>query len=227
LILLTIGENNQYISQIFNSFNSDYFKEVSAGKEEEDEDSLEQKICNKLFESETCEKVQEKEELTEEEIKAAAIINRYLEPVESEKKSIDDSLNNETEIDSSISSSSSTILLNEVESKDSTNSNQQINNGPQSTQINQSSINYQNVLNNTQSLNNLTQEQLIYKISSTINQVNPQIDKNQIIQALQNIIKNTQLKGGDVITSLRKITENILQNPNGPFTQKIVELAKQ
>ena len=31
----------------------------------------------------------EKEKLTEEEIKAEAIINKYLEPVESEKKSIE------------------------------------------------------------------------------------------------------------------------------------------
>ncbi|HSE99258.1 MAG TPA: SpaA isopeptide-forming pilin-related protein [Nitrososphaeraceae archaeon] len=91
LILFTIFENNQHISQIFNLFNSDYFNEVVAGKEDEEEkseeDSLEQKICNKLFESETCEKVKEdkpieKEELTEEEIKEEAIINRYLEPGE-------------------------------------------------------------------------------------------------------------------------------------------------
>ncbi len=94
LLLFIIFENNQYISQIFNSFNSDYFKEVLAGKEEEieksEEDSIEQKICNKLLESETCEKVKEdkpieKEELAEEE----AIINRYLEPAE--KKSLQNS----------------------------------------------------------------------------------------------------------------------------------------
>ena len=79
-ILFTIFENNQYIFQIFNSFNSNYFKEVVAGKENE-EDSIEQKICNKLFEPETCEKGKEdkpieKEELTEEEIKEEA--NRQL-----------------------------------------------------------------------------------------------------------------------------------------------------
>ena len=101
-ILLTILENNQHISQIFNfnfnSINSDYFKQVWAGKEEkyeeeekEKEDSAEQEICNKLFESEACEKVKqedkpiETEKLTEEQIKEEAIINRYLEPAESEK----------------------------------------------------------------------------------------------------------------------------------------------
>ena len=92
-ILFTIFENNQHEYQIFNSFiPSNYFKEVLAGEEEgnDEEDSLEQKICNKLLESETCEKEKEetpieKKELTEE-IQEEAIKNKYLEPVE--KKSL-------------------------------------------------------------------------------------------------------------------------------------------
>ena len=92
-ILFTIFENNQHEYQIFNSFiSSNYFKEVLAGEEEgnDEEDSLEQKICNKLLESETCEKEKEerpieKKELTEE-IQEEAIKNKYLEPVE--KKSL-------------------------------------------------------------------------------------------------------------------------------------------
>jgi hypothetical protein len=173
-LILLIFANNQHMSQIFTFFNSYSFKEVLAGTEEEeeeenDEDSLEQKICNKLFESEECENVKE---LTEEEIKAESIISRYLEPVKSKEKLIDNGMNNETKIDSTnrniSSNGSSTILSNEVESKDSTNSNQQINNELLSTQLellstqlNQSSLN-QSVLNNTQNLtqnlNNLTQE---------------------------------------------------------------------
>ncbi len=172
-LILLIFANNQHMSQIFTFFNSDSFKEVLAGTEEEEEeneeDSLEQKICNKLFESEECENVKE---LTEEEIKAESIISRYLEPVKSEEKLIDNGMNNETKIDNTnrniSSNGSSTILSNEVESKDSTNSNQQINNELLSTQLellstqlNQSSLN-QSVLNNTQNLtqnlNNLTQE---------------------------------------------------------------------
>lgn len=172
-LILLIFANNQHMSQIFTFFNSASFKEVLAGTEEEEEeneeDSLEQKICNKLFESEECENVKE---LTEEEIKAESIISRYLEPVKSEEKLIDNGMNNETKIDSTnrniSSNGSSTILSNEVESKDSTNSNQQINNELLSTQLellstqlNQSSLN-QSVLNNTQNLtqnlNNLTQE---------------------------------------------------------------------
>ena len=90
--LFTIFDNYQYTSR--NSFYSDNFKKVMASTEKEEEEgdeteeeSLKQRICNKLFELETCEKVKEekpieKESLTEEEIKDDAIINRYLEPVE-------------------------------------------------------------------------------------------------------------------------------------------------
>jgi hypothetical protein len=48
--------------------------------------------------------------------------------------------------------------------------------------------------NNKINLNSLNQQQIIDIISSIINQQYPQIDKNQIIQALQNFAKNTQLK---------------------------------
>jgi hypothetical protein len=101
ILLLLVFENEQQISQIFDSGNTNVF-EVLASKEEEEEDSLEAKICNKLFDSETCEKIEvdtpvEDKELTEEEIKAEAIINRYLEPVESETIPIDNTIDNEVE----------------------------------------------------------------------------------------------------------------------------------
>ena len=137
ILLLLVFENEQQISQIFDSGNTDNFKvwaskqeieeeekdsigaifdsgntdnfKVWASKqeeeeeEEEEENSIEAKICNKLFDSETCEKIQvdkpvEDKELTEEEIKAEAIVNKYLEQVESEKKSIDNTIDNEAEI---------------------------------------------------------------------------------------------------------------------------------
>ena len=248
-ILLTILENNQHISQIFNfnSINSDYFKQVWAGKEEKDEekeeekeeeDSAEQEICNKLFESETCEKVEqedkpiETEKLTEEQIKEEAIINRYLEPAKSEKQSTIDnnSLNSETKISSSngngSSNISSTIFSKEVESKDSTNSNQQINSGFLSPPINQSSaINNPPVSTNTQNLNNLNQLQLIDLISSTISNAN-NIDKNKVIQSLIDLIKPTKAKGGNVIESLKKIAEIILKEPSGSTAIEIVNIAK-
>jgi hypothetical protein len=131
ILLLLVFENEQQISQIFDSGNTDNFKvwaskqeeeekekdsigaifdsgntdnfKVWASKqeEEEEEDSVEAKICNKLFDSETCENIEgdkPDKELTEEEIKAEAIINRYLEPVESETKPIDNTIGNEVEI---------------------------------------------------------------------------------------------------------------------------------
>ena len=96
-ILFTIFENNQHEYQIFNSFISfNYFQEVLASDEEENDEkeSLEQKICNKLLELEACEKGKEetpieKDELTKEEIQEEAIKNKYLEPVE--KKSLQNS----------------------------------------------------------------------------------------------------------------------------------------
>ena len=88
-ILFKIFENNQHEYQIFNSFISfNYFQEVLASDEEENDEkeSLEQKICNKLLELEACEKGKEetpieKDELTKEEIQEEAIKNKYLEPV--------------------------------------------------------------------------------------------------------------------------------------------------
>jgi hypothetical protein len=247
-MLLTILENNQHISQLFNSINSDNFKEVLASTEEneeevKDEESLEQKICNKLIESEKCEKMKEvkpleRKELTEEEIKAEAIINRYLEPVESEKKSsIDNSLSTETEIDSSNSlggfsssrNDSSTILSNEVESKDSTNLNQQINSGFLSTQeVNQSSANKKSPdvsSTNTQNLNNLNQLQLVDLIASTISNAN-NIDKNKVTQSLNDLIEPTKAKGINFIDSLKKIAEVILKDPSGNTANKIINIAK-
>ena len=109
---------NQQILKLFTSWNVKYFKVFADQKKEKEKDndknSLEQKICNKLFELETCEQMEKekpikKKVLTKDEIKEEAIINRYLEPAvdESEKKSmIDNRLTNEIEIGSSNISSS-------------------------------------------------------------------------------------------------------------------------
>lgn len=237
-ILLTIFENNQHISQILNSFYSDSFKEALASTEEEEEkseqDSLEQKICNKLFESETCEKVKEdkpiekEEELTEEEIKAEALINRYLEPVEPEKQSNDNLVNGETEIGSSNNDSSGSIITdpNEtIESQISINSKQQNNSGLPSPQINQSSLNNLNMLNGSQNLNNLNQVQLVDLIALTISNAN-NIDKNKVTQALDLFIEPTKAKGDNVIDLLKKIADIILKDPSGNTANKIINVAK-
>ncbi len=243
-ILLAIFENNQHISQKFNTLNSDSFKAVLASTEEEEEeeeseeqDSVEQEICNKLFESETCEKVKEdkpiekEEELTEEEIKAEALINRYLEPVESEKQSNGNRVNGEIEIGSSNSDSSSgnnsiiTVPNETIESQISINSSQQNNSGLLSTQINQTSLNNLNMLNSPQNLNNLNQVQLVDLIALTISNAN-NIDKNKVTQALNVFIEPTKAKGDNVIDLLKKIADVILKDPSGNIANKIINVAK-
>lgn len=235
------------MSQIFNPFNSDNFKEALASTKDEDdeeekeekdqEDSLEQKICNKLFESKTCEKGNEedkpveKKELTEEEIKAEALINRYLEPIELEQKStIDNSLNSETEIGNNNSGSSinnsSTLFSNEIASTGVTNTNQQINSGQQSTQINQPPVNNPNVSGNTPNLNTLNQFQLVDLIASTISNAN-NIDKNKLTQSLNDFIEPTKAKGDNVIELLKKISGIISKDPSGDVAMNIINAANK
>lgn len=240
-LLFLVIENEQQVFQIFDSWNADNFKvwastdeEEEEEKEVEEDDKTEAKICSKLFDSETCEKMQEdkpieKKELTEEEIKAEAIVNRYLEPIDSEKKSSDNTTDSKLERSSGSnnSSSGSTKLLDEMKSKNITNSNQQIQNESVSKQkVNQSSINNTNVLTNTnQTLDNLNQFQLVDLISSTISNAN-NIDKNKIIQSINDFIEPTKAKGGNVIDSLKKVADVILKDPSGSTANKIISLDK-
>ncbi len=241
-LLFLVIENEQQVFQIYDSWNADNFK-VWASTDEEDEeeekekeaDKTEAKICSKLFDSETCEKIQkdkpiEKKELTEEETKAEAILNRYLEPIESEKQStIDNSLNSETEIGSNNSdnnsNSSSTIFSNKIASKNVTNTSQPINSGLPTAEVNQTSINNPNISTNSQNLDNLNQFQLIDLIASTISNAN-NIDKNKVIQSINDLIEPTNAKGGNVIELLKKITEGILNDPSGGIANKIINIAK-
>jgi hypothetical protein len=247
-ILLTVL-NNQPNSQILYSFHSDYFKQVWASTEEEEEDdddedndgeekeekedSAELQICNKLFESEACKKIEEEnKELTEEEIKAEAIRNRYFEPakLEEEKKSIiDNNLNSETEIVSTNvgvdSNSRSSILPNEIETTNVTNTKESIDNVSPTLKIHKPSINNQNVLTNSQSLDTLNQFQLIDLIASTISTAND-IDKNRIILSLNDLIEPTKSKGGNVIYLLKKIADGVVKDPFGNTANKIINIAK-
>jgi hypothetical protein len=230
---------NQQIFKILSSWNVEYFKVFADQKKEKekdnkDEDSLEQKICNKLFELETCgqmekEKPIEKKTLTKDEIKEEAIINRYLEPVdESKKKSmIDNRLNNETAIGSSnIGRSNSVIPSNQMAEKNVTNINQQSNNDELlSTQINRSSIKNPPTLQNSLNINNLNQIQLVDLIASTISTKN-NIDKNKIIQSINDLIEPTKAKGGNVIDLLKKIADNIIKEPSGNIANKILNINK-
>jgi hypothetical protein len=229
---------NQQIFKILSSWNVEYFKVFADQKKEKEKDndknSLEQKICNKLFELETCEQMEkenpiEKKILTKDEIKGEAIINRYLEPVdESKKKSmIDNRLNNETAIGSSnIGSSNSVVGSNQMAQKNVTNINQQSNSdGLLSIQNNRSSIKNSPILQNSLNINNLNQTQLVDLIASTISNTN-NIDKNKIIQSINDLIEPTKAKGGNVIDLLKTIADNIIKEPAGNIANKILNIDK-
>ena len=138
-------------------------------------------------------------------------------------------MNSEREISSitsdNNSNSSSTILSNQIASKDVTKANQPINSGLPSTQINQSSVNNPNISTNHQNLDNLNQLQLVNLIASTISNAN-NIDKSKVIQSINDLIEPTNAKGGNVIELLKKITQDILNDPSGGIANKIINLAK-
>ena len=231
LLSLTSFENNQQISQLFISRDDSSFK-VWAVEEEED-NSIDEKICNKLFVSETCEKIKEdkpiaKKELTKEEMKTEAILNKYLEPVESENKSINNSINDAPELGSSSSiTDSSLILSNNLRSPGTTNSSKQIKNEfliPQQ-KINQSSVQNPNVSINPQNLDNFTQVQLVDLISTEISNAG-HIDKNKVIMSINDFIGPTEAEGGNVLEYLKQIAKIVVKDPSGNIANKIINLAK-
>ena len=188
-------------------------------------------VCDRLFDSEVCENMSESDiveqkELTEDE---EAIINRYMEAAETEQTQSHNSLKTGSEIDNnsndSSSSGGSTILSNEIPSKDVTNTNQQINNGLLSTQLNRSSINSSNVSTNSQNLNNLNQFQLVDLIASTISNAN-NIDNNKVIQSINDLIGQTKANGGNVIDLLKKIADGILKDPSGSIANKLINISR-
>jgi hypothetical protein len=113
LLSLTAFEYNQQIYHLFLFRNDNYFQVWAA---DEDENSIDEIFCKKYFVSETCEKMKEdkpakKKELIEEEMKAEAILNKYLEPVESENKSMNNSINGAAERRSSSSITDNSLIL--------------------------------------------------------------------------------------------------------------------
>ncbi len=242
-IILTSYENNTPVSQIFNSADSAYFPEIFAGKDKDDdedndddkEDSAEQKICSKLLESESCnkdnddeqiEKEVKKEELTEEETQSEAIINKYLEPVESEKKLTDKSFSAEKGLGSDIDATSNkTSPSIQVESNNISTSNQQFNSKSLTPQVNPPVLNTSNSLINIQNLKNLDQFQLVDLIASTIS-ISNNIDKNKVIQTLDDFIAPTKAKGGNIIESLKKIADIVSKDPTGILANKLINIAR-
>lgn len=187
-----------------------YFNEVSAAKETKE--SIEIEICNKLFDSETCEKMKikeeekpkpvEKKQLTEEERKNQAILNKYLELVEP-KPSASSILNNKTSLDS-------------------------IQNGTQnntSPSLRPSSSN-DNISDNIKNLENLNQFQLVDIISTSISNAN-NIDKTKVTQALSDdFIEPTKARGENILEPLKTIAQIILEDPTGNTAEKIINKAK-
>ena len=232
LLSLTAFENNQQIYQIFISSDDNYFK-VWAVEEEEEQDSIDEKICNKLFVSETCEKIKEekpvaKKEFTEEEMKAEAILNKYLEPVDSDKKSINNSINGPPEIESSSSmTDSSLILSNNLGSTVITNSSKKIKNELLVPQENtkQLSVQNPNFSLNPQNLDNFTQVQLVDLISTEISNAD-HINKDKVTISINDFIGATEAEGGNVLEYLKQIANIVLKDPSGNIANKIIKLAK-
>ena len=245
-IILTSYGNNKSIYQILNSADFEYFPQIFAGKDDDNDDdndedtenSADQKLYCKLFESESCtkdnddnddkriEKEVKKEELTEEETQSEAIINKYLEPIESEKKLTDNSLNAEKKIGSNVSATSNkTLLSNKVESSNISNSNQQFYSKLLTTEIKPPVLTNPNNSTSKQNLNNLNQFQLVDLIASTISNSN-NIDKNKVIQSLNDLIAPTKAKGGNVIESLKKISEIVTNDPSGNIANRLVNSAR-
>ena len=231
LLSLTAFENNQQIYQLFLFRDDNYFKVWAV--EEEEEDSIDEIICNKYFVSETCEKIKEKKpvakkELNEEEIKAEAILNKYLEPVESENKSINNSINGAAGRGSSSSiTDNSLILSNNLGSTETNNSNKQIKNElliPQQ-KTNQSFVKNPNVSINLRNLEYLTQVQLVDLISSEISNAG-HIDKNKVTMSINDFIEPTEAEGGNVLGYLKQIAKIVLKDPSGNIANKIINLAK-
>jgi hypothetical protein len=231
LLSLTAFEYNQQIYHLFLFRNDNYFQVWAA---DEDENSIDEIFCEKYFVSETCEKMKEdkpaeKKELIEEEMKAEAILNKYLEPVESENKSINNSINVAAERGSSSSiTDNSLILSNKSGSPNTNNSDKQIKNEllmPQQ-KPNQSSAKNPNVSIILQNLDYLTQVQLVDLISSEISNAG-HIDKNKVTMSINDFIGPTEAEGGNVLGYLKQIAKIVLKDPSGNIANKIITLLKQ
>jgi hypothetical protein len=72
-------------------------------------------------------------------------------------------------------------------------------------------------------INNLTQVQLIDLIGFEISKIHS-IDKNKVIQVINNLTEATKAQGGDVMKNLRVLGTTIIQNPSHPIIDKIIAI---
>lgn len=236
LLLLTTFENNQLISTKFDRLDYSIFAQDDDNDDddkdddEKDDDKSKAIICNKLFDYESCENINESELIQKDDLTEAeeAIVNRYLEDFTPQQTQIDNTIKTDAEIISTPSnnkSDESSILLNEENANDVIDSNQQLNESILANEASQTSNNTQNGVNMTQNTNDVNQLQLVEEIAYNISNAND-IDINKVMQALNGLIESTQAKGGNVIDSLKKIKDGISKNPSGSIANNIINIAK-
>ena len=63
-------------------------------------------------------------------------------------------------------------------------------------------------------------------VAFIISNTNNDIDKNKIVQAINDMIEPTKAKGGNVIELLKKIADTISKDPAGVTANKIINKAK-
>jgi hypothetical protein len=199
-------------------------------KEDDDDDNdddnvmkFKAKVCEKLLDSETCKKIEEElksttRKLNKEEIRAEEITNKYLEPIDPNKNTI----NNLQQTNENTQIGNPEPIQNEIVKSDANSQN--LSSPPPTPPINTSDSS--TISLSLANLNTLDQNQLIDAISAKLSQLR-NFEKNKISQVLIDLTQSTAAKGGDVMNSLRQIGTKILQNPSDPLVDKIVALAQK
>ena len=81
-------------------------------------------------------------------------------------------------------------------------------------------------LQEPQNINNLNQQQLVDLIATTISNAN-NIDKNKIVQTVNDMIEPIKSKGGNVIESLKRIANVVSKDPSGVAANNIINAANK
>jgi len=77
-----------------------------------------------------------------------------------------------------------------------------------------------------QNINDLDQQQLVDLIATTLSNAN-NIDKNKIVQTVNDMIEPIKAKGGNVIESLKRIANVISKDPSGVAANNIINAANK
>jgi hypothetical protein len=79
---------------------------------------------------------------------------------------------------------------------------------------------------NIQNLNNLNQDQLVDLIATEISTAN-NIDKNKLIQVINDLSESTKAKGANVIDSLKRLAGVVLNDPTGKTAKSLISVVNQ